>query len=911
SAQTLSYYSLIATGNTANTSDDVVIHPVAAVYDAGSKMVTLTFSGDLATLIANPGSNSLRLRIGSAYAAIGTASGGQMSNVVTTDRSVSGATLINVGSTYVAAGDLGNFSTYTPVAGNPLPSSTPQSWILSGNIGDVPYSAEWPGGQDTPGERTLPTGATDVAGENHSGVNSGDQGPTGLIPTYYYNFQSVYGTYSGQAQLNQITPIEKQRVREIFSLFTQYFGAQFVETASQGITVAVGDLRVIDPTIPPSGTGSAAGMATSGDTNGKAIVNGYYDWGTAAFGGSFMITMMHEIMHTLGFGHSYDLSPYDVMGASSSGVATTVGTTDANPDASLLGNGDIVTGQYLYRNDSMDIDLYKFQVDKEGTFSAETIAQRLQNASLLNTTLTLYNSDHEVIARNDDYYGQDSLINVHLTPGTYYIGISSSGNNQYDPDIADSGIGGTTEGAYELRLNFTPQVTDQLVDTRGIALDGDADGAAGGQHNFWFNVNTASTTASNNHTLVVDKASASSTADGTIANPYKTISAALSAAKAGDIIRIVGNNFDNDNNGRSIQAVAAAGTLLDGQKFTVSDATKTFTFELDTNNSVTAGNIRVAISSTDSAATIATKLAAAINSVSWIPPNLGQAGVTRYYGGLDARATVTGANNDIVSIEGPTVNISLGTSKLKTTLQDNQAYEIGTSPAGATLSDGKNIDLPKGVTMIIDAGAVLKFEGANIDVGSTNVTVDRTLSALQVLGTPSHSVYFTSYKDETIGVDTYSPPTTAAAGDWGGLLFANDYDAQQSDPTYQVLEREGIFLDYVNHADIRYGGGRVSVSGSLATYDPITMIDARPTVSYTTITQSADAAMSADPRSLTESEFHERFGETVYTADYGRVGPALYGNTLTGNSLNALFLRIATNPGQATEEVDVPARFDD
>ena len=378
----------------------------------------------------------------------------------------------------------------------------------------------------------------------------------------------------------------------------------------------------------------------------------------------------------------------------------------------------------------------------------------------------------------------------------------------------------------------------------------------------------------------------------------------------GDIVRVVGNNFANDNGGDSIQAVAG-NLLTDGQTFTVSDATKTFTFELDSNGKVTTGNIAVPFSSTSTAGQVATAIAAAINSVSWIPTGIGQTTTTRYAGGLDAGAAVDAASNTVVDLSGPTVTINLGTSKLKSTLQDDKAYEVGTNPAGTALSDGTNIDLPKGVTMMIDAGAVFKLEGANIDVGSTGVTVDRSLSALQVLGTPGQSVYFTSYKDERIGVDTYAPPTTPAAGDWGGLVFANDYDAQTSDPTYQVLEEEGIFLDSVNYADIRYGGGSVTVSGVQSVYDPVTMIDARPTVSFTTITHSADAAMSADPRSLTESEFYDQFGESLYTNDYGRVGPDLYGNTLLNNSLNALFLRVATNAGQSTEEIDVPARFDD
>ena len=166
-------------------------------------------------------------------------------------------------------------------------------------------------------------------------------------------------------------------------------------------------------------------------------------------------------------------------------------------ELTLPGNVDIVSGQYLYRKDSMDIDLYKFEVAQEGQFSVETIAQRLANASSLNTELTLYQDDGQgnrtVIARNDDYYGQDSFIGLDLKPGTYYIGVSASGNDQYNPNVPDSGIGGTTEGPYQLRLNFTPLDKTELVSAKGVALDGDADGVAGGQYNFWFDVQSAST----------------------------------------------------------------------------------------------------------------------------------------------------------------------------------------------------------------------------------------------------------------------------------------------------------------------------------------------------------------------------------------------------------------------------------
>ena len=59
----------------------------------------------------------------------------------------------------------------------------------------------------------------------------------------------------------------------------------------------------------------------------------------------------------------------------------------------------------------------------------------------------------------------------------------------------------------------------------------------------------------------------------------------------------------------------------------------------------------------------------------------------------------------------------------------------------------------------------------------------------------------------------------------------------------------------MNHADLLYGGGVVSVNSVPATYDPIYLVDARPTVSYNTIEHSADAAMSGDPNSFQESLF--------------------------------------------------------
>ena len=169
-----------------------------------------------------------------------------------------------------------------------------------------------------------------------------------------------------------------------------------------------------------------------------------------------------------------------------------------------------------------------------------------------------------------------------------------------------------------------------------------------------------------------------------------------------------------------------------------------------------------------------------------------------------------------------------------TTLRDNLAYEIGPGPLpNQILADGKTLDVPKGVTVMVDAGVIFKMNESRIGVGSSSLSVDRSAGAFQVLGTPGLPVYFTSYFDESIGLDTYLPTTTPRPGHWGGIVYRNDLDNAEVRFNY---EHEGIFLNYVNHADIRYGGGNVIVNSLKQIVTPIHMTQARPTISFNTIT---------------------------------------------------------------------------
>ncbi|MDZ4783573.1 MAG: hypothetical protein SGJ19_25275, partial [Planctomycetia bacterium] len=436
-----------------------------------------------------------------------------------------------------------------------------------------------------------------------------------------------------------------------------------------------------------------------------------------------------------------------------------------------------------------DIDVYRFSVAVAGTITAETIAERLPEASELDSLVSIFDSSGKLLARNDDYFGNDAFAQIEVPAGDYFVVVSSTGNNEYNLNVEDSGFEGTTQGNYALRMEFIPTPTSGMKDSTGTLFDGDADGQPGGEYNFWFQV------ASADNTVYVDKAATTSSGPlGSLGNPFRTLREATdpnlpTSARAGDVLRVVGNG------------------------------------------------------GTD--------------------------------GGID-------------------------------TLADNAAYEIGFNSLGNALADGTTLRVPTGVSMVVDAGAIFKLRRANIDVGSFSLNVDRSLGSMQVLGTPVRSVHFTSYNNEQVGRDTFALPTTPDEGDWGGIVFRNqfDYDAGRT-----VLETEGIFLNYINHADITFGGGDVLFDSRQTTFSPIHLLESRPTITHNSIRMASGAALSANPDSFAESRFYS----DLYTADYDRIGPEIQANRLTDNTINGLFVRIETEglSGEPLDKLTLAGRFDD
>jgi VCBS repeat-containing protein len=858
-------------GETSAGADDVDLYRIHAL-DAGALVATATPGGVLNTAVrlfdesgaevssANPGSAGEPDVLSFAVPAAGTYFIGVSSNANNAYDPVDGSGVVDGDSgvytldvtfdlTLSVDDDNSTFATATDVG--VLGSAGRE---LSEAISASPISFPLPGGVDGPGHREIP-------GEAHLG--GGAPTPSGPLRIAFYNFQGEYGSDPvGNPLVNGITDNQKQLSREIFEIYGDLLGLQFVESPSLGLTVVTGDLRAVDPSVS-TGPGGVAGIS-DGTLTGTVVMDAAENWQSSQRGGSWFQVAMHEIGHSLGAGHSYDLPGLTIMGDRAS-IDSSRFPNENEPV--FPGDNDIIHFQRLHPPRANDLDLYRFEIIETGQLRVETVAERiLPSASLLDTKITLYrdgDAARQYISSNDDYFGKDSYLELDLEPGVYYLGVSSTGLEEVDPAIPDSGFGGTTEGAYDLRFEFSAGSQSNLRDATGASLDGDADGVAGGNYEFWFQAG---------RTIVVDKANDTTGGDdgsGTLFDPFDSIPSALAAAA------------------NRINIPSGGGTLFaDGQFFTVFDGMKQVTFELDSGLGVAPGNEAVPFVAADTADVIAAALATAISGVAGFDATATATGSTVELSGV-AQADLSGVPAllyvpNIVRVVG-----NGGADGDLSTATDNLPYQVGLDELDAALVDGEQLLVPQGVTFMVDAGVQFKLQRANVDVGTSSLGISRSHGAIQLLGIPELPIYFRHFRDDSIGGDSDGPSEGAESGGWGGIVFRDDSD----------LEEIGVFLNYVNHTDISHGGGQVFVDGDDVSFTPIHLLAARPTLSHNTITSSAGAAVSAGLDSFDDS--------------LGRFGPDIHDNNIFNNSINGLFVRINTDFGQSLDRLEGNARWDD
>jgi hypothetical protein len=125
-----------------------------------------------------------------------------------------------------------------------------------------------------------------------------------------------------------------------------------------------------------------------------------------------------------------------------------------------------------------EVDLYEVSLQAGDRLQAGVSAASA--GSGLQSVLRIFDAAGRPVALDDQEGGDPSLSFQAATAGNYFVGVSSAGNDAYNPGVVDSGSAGTTTGLYVLNLELTPGAP-LLADLAGASFRLGTDTAAWGE----------------------------------------------------------------------------------------------------------------------------------------------------------------------------------------------------------------------------------------------------------------------------------------------------------------------------------------------------------------------------------------------------------------------------------------------
>jgi subtilisin-like proprotein convertase family protein len=234
-----------------------------------------------------------------------------------------------------------------------------------------------------------------------------------------------------------------------------------------------GDLEVV--LVSPEGTESILAEVhnDSGDDYNNWVFSSVRHWGELAVG-DWTLKVSDEFEGDAGVWNSWQVNVY---GTASNNSPTDVGDTLSSAKViNLNANQSIFTtnstiGDNANIDPEKDVDLYQLEMQAGDRITANIDA--VINGSELDSMIHVFNTNGKLVAFNDDGAGPDedpffvfdSYLSFTATKaGTYYIGVSSYGNSNYDPLVEGSGSGETT-GDYTLEVKMIPVSTGPIYGT--------------------------------------------------------------------------------------------------------------------------------------------------------------------------------------------------------------------------------------------------------------------------------------------------------------------------------------------------------------------------------------------------------------------------------------------------------------